>query len=297
VDHRLFVVSAVSLAAFVLVERASPAPMLDLRYLSAAVNGALFVGFATYFGIFSIFVLGSLYLQEVEGYSAARLAATFAPMAVAIILASVAAGRWVARAGTRAPMATGCLLAAGGTLLTGLVIDAQGSVALLVAALALAGSGFGLAIVPSTAGVLTALPAERSGMAASTVNTSRQIGAVAGVAVLGSLVNAHLAGDLRTRLSAAGIPASLQSFVIDAIQQGRVPGGGVAGGESRVARAGSGILGQIIRVADDSFRDGVASSLLVASIMIVLAAVVSWWTGKGATALGESRPPASNATH
>jgi hypothetical protein len=52
----------------------------------------------------------------------------------------------------------------------------------LVAALALAGAGIGTTVVPATSSALTAVPAERSGMAASAANTSRGIGA----AVLGA---------------------------------------------------------------------------------------------------------------
>ena len=70
-----------------------------------AVNGALFVGFAVYFGIFSIFFFIALYLDEALSYSGARIAGVFAPMAVAVVLGSTLGGRWVARRGTRSPMA------------------------------------------------------------------------------------------------------------------------------------------------------------------------------------------------
>ncbi len=61
--------------------------MLDLRYLrDPAVSGALFVAFAAYFGVFSIFFLTALYLDLVVGYSGGRLAVVFLPMAVAIVL-------------------------------------------------------------------------------------------------------------------------------------------------------------------------------------------------------------------
>jgi hypothetical protein len=56
----------------------------------------------------------------------------------------------------------------------------------LVAALALAGAGIGTTVVPATSSALTAVPAERSGMAVSAANTSRGIGAAIGVAVLGA---------------------------------------------------------------------------------------------------------------
>ena len=78
-------------------------------------------------------------------------------------------------------------------------------------------------MVPVTAAALSAVPPERSGMAASATNTSREIGAVIGVAVLGMLVSSQLNASLVGRLRALGIPASFQSIVINAIETGTVP--------------------------------------------------------------------------
>ena len=269
----LFVLSAVGLIAFVLVERRARAPMLDLRELTAKVNGALFVGFAVYFGIFSIFFFIALYLDEALSYSGARIAGLFAPMAAAIVLGSLAGGRWVGRAA----MAAGCLIAAAGCVLTALYIDRGNAVSYLPLAsvLVVAGAGFGLALVPATAAVLGAFPAERSGIAASTINTSRQIGAVAGVAVLGSLINAHLTVDLRTRLVGLGVPPVFQSLVINAIKGGSVPSG--TSKNSATATYG-GIVQQVFDAAYASFRSGLTVCLYLAAGLIALAAIISWTT-------------------
>jgi hypothetical protein len=114
-------------------------------------------------------------------------------------------------------------------------------------------------------------------MAASAVNTSRQIGAVVGVAVLGSLVNAHLTVDLRPRLTELGVPPSFQAIVIDAIRRGSVSGGGSA---SATATYGS-IVGKVYQAAYDSFRDGLTTSLIVAAIVILLGAAIAWVTSPG----------------
>ena len=66
----------------------------------------------------------------------------------------------------------------------------------------IAGIGFGIVIVPVNATALSSLPAANSGMASSAVNTSRELGAVAGVAILGSIVN----GQLTVNLTAATHP-------------------------------------------------------------------------------------------
>ena len=120
----------------------------------------------------------------------------------------------------------GLLLAAGGILATSAVLGPHVGFSTLGWVLPIAGIGFGIALVPVTSAALTVVRPERSGMAASATNTSRELGAVIGVAVLGSLVNSKLTGDLAARLKAIGIPPSFQSLVMHA-----VTGGGLGSGE------------------------------------------------------------------
>ena len=72
-------------------------------------------------------------------------------------------------------------------------------------------------LVPVTSTPLTVVRPEHSGMAASVTNTSREMGAVFGVAVLGSIVNGKLTGQLAARLKALGIPPNFQTLVIHAV--------------------------------------------------------------------------------
>ncbi|MBV9593352.1 MAG: MFS transporter [Actinobacteria bacterium] len=277
----LFALSVVALVVFVVVEGRVAAPMLDLRYLNRAVNGALFTGFGVFFGVFSIFFFTALYLDEVSAYSGAETAKMFAPMAVAIALGSVAGGWWVPRRGPRDPTVVGCLLAAGGILLTAHLIQPLPRYGPLALALALAGLGFGLAIVPVATSVLSSVPSQRSGMAASATNTSRQLGAVAGVAVLGALVNTHLTTDLRQQMRSLGVPSSFQSVVMDAVTQGRTPTGGSA---AAIAQYGD-VVEQVFALAYDAFRSGLVTCLILSAGLILATAVVSWFT---APAVGES---------
>ena len=232
----LFVVSAVAAVAFVAVEARAPAPILDPSYLlRAPFTGSLSVAFAAYFGIFSIFFFTALYLQVVVGYSAYRTAALFVPMAVAMIAASALTGRWVARAGPRLPTLLGCLAAGAGLLATDLALRGHIGYATLAPSLALAGLGFGVAVVPVTSVALGVVPPEHSGMAAGATTTSRELGSVVGVAVLGSLVNGHLTVDLTRRLAQLGIPAGFRTVVINAVETGQVPKG--SGGAAAAEKA------------------------------------------------------------
>jgi len=273
----LFILGAATSVAFVLTELRSPAPMLELRYfLKAPFAGALAVAFATYFGVFSIFFFTALYLQLVIGYSAYRTAALFVPMAFAMILSSVFGGRWVARAGPRVPMAAGCLAAGAGVLLTDLALRGHVSFAGLAVPLVLAGFGFGVAVVPVTSVALAVVPAEHSGMAAGATTTSRELGSVVGVAVLGSLVNGHLTVDLARRLTELGVPPAFRNIVIDAVETGRVPSGGK--GAAGAEQAFGPIVARVIDAAYGAFHTGLSISLVVAGIVILTSGAVAWAT-------------------
>ena len=90
-----------------------------------------------------------------------------------MVVAALAAGRWVGRAGSRLPMPTGCLLAGAGVILTDAALRGFLDFIVLAATLALAGLGFGIIVVPVTAVALAVIPPEDSGMAASATTTSR----------------------------------------------------------------------------------------------------------------------------
>lgn len=266
----LFMIGGLSLLGFVLVERRVRSPILDLRYLAKPiVSSALFVAFAVYFGVFSIFFFTALYLDVAVGYSGWRLAGVFSPMAAAIVVGSLLTGRWVGRVGSRVPMIVGCVVAAAGILLTRHYLTAQPSFTRLATVLAIAGIGFGIAVVPLTSAVLGHVPAAHSGMAASATNTSRQIGAVVGVAALGALVNSHLTGEFAGRLNDIGITGSVQSLIINAVETG---GGGQGGIDIAHPPA---ILKPIIDAATGAFRAGPHQALLASAIVILVAAAVT----------------------
>ena len=165
--------------------------------------------------------------MHASGY---RIALVFAPMTVLMIIASVAAGYWTARAGARLPIVVGCAAFAAGLLLANPLITTHPNYLLLSLALALAGIGIGITVVPVTATVLNAVVPERSGMAASATNTSREIGAVTGVAILGALVFSQLNSSLTSHLLALNVPVGekaailgFKSTIISFIETGQTP--------------------------------------------------------------------------
>jgi EmrB/QacA subfamily drug resistance transporter len=296
----LFAAAAAAAVVFTVVELRIRVPMVELRFLfgERIVRSALVVAFAVYFGVFSIFFFTALYLQEAVGYSGWRTAGVFGPMAAAIILGALASGAWTARSSGssgvfegESAMITGCVLAAAGLLATRHYLDPHPPFARLAGSLALAGLGFGLAVVPLTAAVMAGVPAARSGMAAAATNTMRQIGAVVGVAALGSMVDAHLNSDLIARLNVLGIPANFQSIVIDALETGGMPSGGDASSQAAYGP----IVQKVIGAAFAAFHDGLEVALLVSALIILAAALLAAASSWRARPAHDSDPAPSTA--
>jgi hypothetical protein len=123
-------------------------------------------------------------------------------------------------------------------------------------------------------------------MAASATTTSREVGTVIGVAVLGALFNRQLTADLTRRLTELGIPPDFQQTVITAVETGQVPAGG-AGGASAAQQQYGDIVAKVIDATYQAVHTGVTISLAVAGCFILLGGLVAWLTfGRGRSDIG-----------
>ena len=269
----LFVLAALLTVAFVEIERRSPDPVLKIEFLrNPTFTAANVVAFATNLSVFSVFFFTALYLQLITNFSGYQIALVFTSLAVAMIVSGPLAGFWTARVGPRLPMVLGCLLAGVGLLLVDRQLTATTSVSALTWPLAIAGLGFGIALVTMTQSVLTLVPPEQSGMAASTVNTSRELGGVFGVAVLGAVVNAQLTSGLTAKLVKLGIPVQFREIVVRFV----TTGGNITDVENSPAVRGHGkIVAKVLVAAENSAGHGVHLALQIAAGIVLAAAVVA----------------------
>jgi len=291
----LLCVSVVTVIAFFWWEARAAHPLLDLRFIrvpSFAVANV--VAFCAYFATFAVFFFTALYLEEVGGYSGYRIALIFLPMMVLLAAAALLAGRSTVVIGPRWTIFTGCLLFALGLLLTSFTISPHPAYLLLAGALSLTGIGVGATVVPATSSALSAVPPERSGMAASTTNTSREIGAVAGVAVLGALVSARLSSYIATRIHALGLPKSIDQIVINGVETGYVPSVGHANGAGATAGQLT-YYREVIQAVYNAFESGLHAALYLAAALVLVAGVFSFfWLGRKQA--GEAESAAAQVT-
>jgi EmrB/QacA subfamily drug resistance transporter len=274
----LFAAAFVAFVLFTFAELRAKAPMLEVNYFrKLPFTGSLVVAFAAYFGVFSIFFLTALYLQVALEYTAFRTAALFVPMAVAMIVASSFAGKWVAFRGPRTPVTIGCLAAGAGVLLTDVALMGNVTFIPLVLSLTLAGIGFGIAVVPITSVALSSLPAKHSGMAASATTTVREVGTVIGVSALGSLFSTELTRSLTERLTALQVPVEFQDAIKTYVLTAKAPPG-----MEGVLEAAQQTYGPQVKQATDAaleaVHSGVSVSLLVAGCVILFSGLIAWIT-------------------
>jgi sugar phosphate permease len=270
----LLCVSAVAAVAFFYREKRAAHPLLDMKYLR--VPGFLtanVVAFCAYFATFAVFFFTALYLYEVANESGYQIALTYLPMTVLMILAALLAGRWTTAVGPGPSILIGCLLFSAGLLLTTVTLNPNPAYAPLALALSLVGIGVGTTVVPVTSSALSAVPPERSGMAASATNTSREIGAVTGVAILGALVNAQLRSNLTASMKALHIPPFFQDFAIKIIETGGLVGkSGQAAAGSAAAGQGT-LIAQMTQAAYKAFYSGLRDALFLSAILVFVAGV------------------------
>jgi EmrB/QacA subfamily drug resistance transporter len=286
----LFVVAVGLGVAFVLVEGRSPDPMLKLEFFrDRSFSTANVVAFVANWGVFAVFFFTALYLQLVANTPPAQIALQFAGMAVSMWIGATVASFWIPESGTAAPLALGCALSGIGLLVVDAFLNPNAGIGTLGWSLAIVGFGFGLLFTAMTSAVLEAVPPERSGMAASTVNTSRELGGVFGVAILGSILNAQITGSLAHKLVALGIPANFRAVVIDAVTHGGVPksagavGRGAGGGAGAAASGNAKLVNEVIHAAENAFAGGLHVLLVVAAALMLAAGVLALLGGRRST--------------
>jgi EmrB/QacA subfamily drug resistance transporter len=276
----LFFFALASAVAFVFAELHAKNPVLDVRYFKKPTFASSnIIAFTAYFGTFAIFFMVALYLQVVVAVSPLGLALDFVPLAVGMVASSLFTGRWVAAWGPRIPMATGCLLAGVGILLTNANVSPHAGIGQIGWTMFVAGVGVGMAMVPVTSASLGSVPAKHSGMAASTTNTFRELGAVVGVAVLGSIVNGQLTVNLVRKLTAIGIPKSYQSLVVSAVTTGSYQG--QAKEATAKNHAITHIVNEVVSAAYGAFGHGLNLSLNIAGALLLASAILACTTVYG----------------
>jgi EmrB/QacA subfamily drug resistance transporter len=198
-----FMVAALALAGLLTYERRRGEPLLELKFFrSAPFSGATAIAVSGFAALAGFLFLNALYLQDVRHLSALDAGLLTLPMAATTLLVAPLSGWLVGARGTRLPLlSAGVSLVVSAVLLTGL--SATTPVWLLLTSYVLFGIGFGMVNTPITNTAVSGMPRSQAGVAAAIASTSRQIGTSFGIAVIGAVVTAHVAGPFSTGFAEA----------------------------------------------------------------------------------------------
>ncbi|MFG2497572.1 MFS transporter [Streptomyces sp. NPDC048441] len=185
--------AVVAYGAFTFVERAQSTPLIDLAVLRRrpVVAGSYLMLVATAL-LISLFFLGSMFLQEVRGYSALRTGGLFLPVAVATGVGAHLGGQFVGKLGARPTAAVGLALAGLGTGLLTAAGPAGNAWTSVAVAMSVAALGLGSVFVAATTTALGFIAHEEAGVASGVVNTFHEVGGSVGVAVVSTVAAAGI---------------------------------------------------------------------------------------------------------
>jgi EmrB/QacA subfamily drug resistance transporter len=196
-------VALVLLAAFLVREATARNPLVPLRiFRSRNISGANLIQVVSVAGMFGMFFMGALYLQNVLGYDALQTGLAFLPATV--IMGTLSLGyshKLVMRFGAKATLVPALgLIGAGLLAFTLAPVDGQ-YVTHVLPVMVLLGVGAGLAFPALMTLAMSGATPTDAGLASGLVNTTAQVGGALGLAVLATLASTRT-GDLQ----AAGDP-------------------------------------------------------------------------------------------
>jgi len=209
------------LAAFAIYELHIDKPLLRIeRIADRAVGGGLVLMLAVAGTIFGLFLLCSLYLQNVLGWGPLTTGLAFVPLALSAGIGSHVAGHVISKHGVRGPLAGSFAVAAVGMFLLSRV-GAHGSYLTdVLPGMLVAGVALGVATVSVSVAILTGARQEESGMISGLNSTGHEIGGTLGIAIFstiaagsGAILGPQAASGIGDAFLVAALVASLASVM------------------------------------------------------------------------------------
>jgi len=187
------------LAGFVAWEQRHAEPLMRFGILRIkTVTGANVAGFILGTALFSMFLMLTLYMQQVLGYSPLRTGVAYLAVAGTAIVWSAVAAQLVTRVGVKPVLVTGMTALTGGLVYFTQISVNGGYVADLLPGFLMVGLGIGFSFVPISIAALAGVQPAEAGLASGLINTSQQIGGALGIAVLSAIATSQTSDAIST---------------------------------------------------------------------------------------------------
>lgn len=255
----------VVLAGFVMWERTSWHPMLELRFFtSRRFSAAVLCNGLLAFGLYGALFVLTQFLQFQLGYTPLQAGLRVLPAAGAIAVMAPLSTLLVRTLGSKLTVAAGLVLAAAGLwqISGATVTTAYGGA---VAGMVMLGVGAGLVIPPSTGAIMGSLPSAHTGVGSATNGSFMQVGGALGVAIVGSLLSTRYQQRITSALAPYHVPHPIQETIR-----------GSLGGALGVARQIGGVTGRFLaRFAHAAFISGMDLGLLAGTLVVLAGALLA----------------------
>lgn len=208
-------VGLASLAAFIVIELRSAAPIMPLQFfLNRTFTGINLVTLVLYLALSGVFFFLVLNFQQAQGYSAAQSGLAQLPASLVLMALATPVGRLSPRVGARNLMLAGIITCGLAFLMFArLGLETNYWVSFFPAVLVF-GLGLGLFVVPLTAVALTALPDRFSGVSSGVNNAATRLAQMLAVALFGAVLASGFHDALGSRLDAASVPPPLRDQLV-----------------------------------------------------------------------------------
>jgi EmrB/QacA subfamily drug resistance transporter len=217
------VVSLALLAAFVGWELRHPEPLMRFGLLrTKTVAGANVAGFIMGTAMFSMFLMLTLYMQQVLGYSAMETGVAYLAVAGTAIIWSGVAAQLVTRIGVKPVLVSGMTFLTAGLIFFTQVSVGGSYVTDLLPGFLLIGVGIGFSFVPITIAALAGVEPAEAGLASGLINTSQQIGGALGIAALSTIATSRTEDAVS---AGTGVPSALVDGFTNAFVAGAIIAG------------------------------------------------------------------------
>jgi len=251
-----------AITAFILWERHTDHPMLDMKFFKnprfTAANTAVTL---TFFAMFGSLFLMTQYWQFVHGYSPLEAGVRLIPYALGMMFMAPMSSRLVERIGSKRVITIGL-----GVVTVALValsfLQRDTPYAIAIIPFVMMSTGIGLVMPPATESIMGSLPRDKAGVGSAVNDTTRQMGGAVGVALIGAVVSSIYASEVTSAANRFGVTGS------DLAEAKSSLGGGL-----KVAASAADGFTNAVKTA---FVDGLSSGLRMASLFVVFAGFVVW---------------------
>ena len=286
---------AVLMVVFIIWERFQTEPLVPLS-LFADRNFAVanWIAAAISFGMLSMFLPFTIYLQSARGFSALAAGLTLAPMSLTSMLTAPYAGRFADRIGGKYILIAGIILFTIGMGTIALVAGPDSTWINFLLPAVVAGLGIGMTFAPMTTVAMRNISPRVAGSASAVLNTIRQLGAAIGSAVVGAMLQNQLATTLHDQAvsHASSLPAAFRNQFVAAFSNVSSKGFEIGAGESGTRLPSNlppSVAHQLAVIAHEVFVSAYIDAMKATFILPILLLVLTAMT----TLLIKRRPRAA----